>query len=149
MGCHFQQVNLPFSALNSCVKLYHLWHNSWCWRIWEFLALECDLYLKPSEQQGTSHITYFQLGRDDGWISSSLGFRVCSLTSPHPVLLHPHYWASWKIMKYLPLYLANKANVVIYLLPLPSLAKRLEPPWLYSVCIFLKKNLYILTQEIY
>lgn len=89
------------------MKLYHLWHNSWCWRIWEFLTLECDLYLKPSEWQETSHITYFQLGRDDGWISSGLGFRVCSLTSPHPVL-HPHYWASWKIMKYLPLTLRTR-----------------------------------------
>jgi hypothetical protein len=50
----------------------------------------------------------------DGWISSGLEFRVCSLTSPHPVQ-HPHYWASWKIMKLFTPYLANKANVVIHL----------------------------------
>jgi hypothetical protein len=75
------------------------------WPIWEFLILECDLYLKPPEWQETSHITYFQLWRD-GWMDF-FRLRVCSLTSPHPVL-HPHYWASWKIMKYLPLTLRTR-----------------------------------------
>jgi hypothetical protein len=85
-----------------------LWHNSWCWRIWEFLALECDVS-KTSRvtRNQPSHLLSTRKGWMDGWISSGLGFRVCSLASPHPVL-HPHYWASWKFMKYLPLTLRTR-----------------------------------------
>jgi hypothetical protein len=50
----------------------------------------------------------------DGWISSGLGFRVCSPTSPHPVL-HPQLLSQLENYETFAPYLANKANVVIYL----------------------------------